>query len=169
VTSIAAKTFNPSKAASTLFAQQGLLYSLYSLCRLVVCTCLLQVQGLTSAAGTDNENDQADLDKVAARGRFPSRPSDLFLKVPSRPFSPPLFSRSVAHVCGVDVCCCCGCGGSGPQDGSCVAFAVGDEWSRYVDHHFDDTGYYAALSQCYRNGSEGGVDCYKRLGTRKKC
>lgn len=76
VTSITAKTFNPGKAASTMFAQEGLLYSLWR-----VAMYLLEAQGLKSSSRIDNEYEQADLDKVAARGKFPSRPSDLFLKV----------------------------------------------------------------------------------------
>ena len=105
VTSITATTYNPGKAASVLFApEQGLLYSVWR-----VLLYLLEVQGLKSSVRIDDDYEQADLDKAAARGRFPSRPSDLFLKV-LRPIKPFFFCLPLLMLTfGTDFCCCCRC------------------------------------------------------------
>ena len=80
VTSITAKTLDPAKAASKIFAQEGLLYSLWRLALYLV-VYLFAAKEHKSSVRIDDEYEQADLDTVAARGNFPSRPSDLFLKV----------------------------------------------------------------------------------------
>lgn len=80
VTSIVAKTFDPAKAASKMFAQEGLLYSLWRLA-VYLLEYLFAAQEHKSAVRVDDEYEKADLDAVAARGNFLSRPSDLFLKV----------------------------------------------------------------------------------------
>jgi len=105
VTSITAETYNPGKAASTIFAQEeGLLYSLWR-----VLVYLLEVQGLKSSTRIDDDNEQADLDKAAARGRFHFRPSDLFLKV-LLPINSLLFCVPLLVLTfGADLRCCSGC------------------------------------------------------------
>jgi hypothetical protein len=83
VTSLVAKTFDPAKAASKIFAQEGLLYSLWRLA-VYLLEYLFAAKQHKSSVRVDDEYEQADLDTVAARGKFPSRPSDLFLKVPTQ-------------------------------------------------------------------------------------
>ena len=81
VTSLTAKTFNPSQATATVIKnQEGLLYSLWR----VVLFLLFEALGLNKSAdhkGIHEDYEHANLDKIAARGKFPHRPSDLFLKV----------------------------------------------------------------------------------------
>jgi len=80
VTSLTAKTFDPSQATATVIKnQEGLLFSLWR----VVLFLLFQALGLNKSGhkGIHEDYEHADLDKVAARGKFPNRPSDLFLKV----------------------------------------------------------------------------------------
>jgi hypothetical protein len=80
VTSIVAKTFDPAKAASKMFAQEGPLYSLWRLA-VYLLKYLFAAKEHKSSICVDDDYEQADLDTVAARGKFPARPSDLFLKV----------------------------------------------------------------------------------------
>jgi hypothetical protein len=81
VTSLTAKTFNPGQATATVIKnQEGLLYSLWR----VVLFLLFEALGLNKSAdhkGIHEDYEHANLDEVAARGKFPHRPSDLFLKV----------------------------------------------------------------------------------------
>jgi hypothetical protein len=76
VTSLTAKTSNPGKAVEKLFKREGLLYSLW---RVII--YLLEELGVKASTKIHDDYSNVDLDKVASRGRFPYRPSDLFLKV----------------------------------------------------------------------------------------
>lgn len=78
VTSITAKTLDPGKAVETIYSKEGLLYSLWR----AAVYLLLEVFGFKSSSkGIYEDYEHANLDQVAAKGNFPSRPSDLFLKV----------------------------------------------------------------------------------------
>ena len=81
VTSLTAKTLDPGRAVATVIKnQEGLLYSLWR----VVVFLLFEALGLnilSNHKATHENYENVDLDKYAARGRFPYRPSDLFLKV----------------------------------------------------------------------------------------
>jgi len=76
VTSVTARTLDPGKAVAMVIRKEGLLYSLW---RLVM--YLPEALGFQSAKKIDQGYANVDLDKIVARGRFPYRPSDLFLKV----------------------------------------------------------------------------------------
>jgi hypothetical protein len=78
VTLLTAQSLNPGNASAILFNREGLIYSLWR----VVVYLLLEVFGLKSKQ-IDENYENVNLDEVGARGRFPYRPSDLFLKVPS--------------------------------------------------------------------------------------
>jgi len=67
---------HPGKATEQLFKQQGLAYSLWE-----VFLYLLEVSGLKHPKKIHDDYDNIDLDEIMQRGRFPYRPSDLFLKV----------------------------------------------------------------------------------------
>jgi hypothetical protein len=81
VTSLTAKSFDPAQAVATVIkTQEGLLYSLWR----VVVFLLFEALGLSKSSthqGIHEDYEHADLETVAKRGRFPNRPSDLFLKV----------------------------------------------------------------------------------------
>ena len=81
VTSLTAKTFDPRQATATVIKnQEGLLYSLWR----VVLFLFFEALGLNKSSnhkGIHEDYEHANLDKVASRGKFPYRPSDLFLKV----------------------------------------------------------------------------------------
>ena len=81
VTSLTAKTFDPRRAVVTVIKnQEGLIYSLWR----VLVFLLFEALGLKKSSnhrGIHDDYEHVDLDKFAARGRFPYRPSDLFLKV----------------------------------------------------------------------------------------
>jgi len=76
VTSITAKTMHPGKATEQLFKQQGWAISLWE-----VFLYLLEANGLKEPKKIHDDYDNIDLDEIMQRGRFPYRPSDLFLKV----------------------------------------------------------------------------------------
>ena len=99
VTSLTAKSFDPKQAYATVIKnQEGLLYSLWR----VLVFLLFEAFGLSKSAdhkGIHEDYERANLDKVAARGRFPYRPSDLFLKVP--------FNSRLSLI--LDVRSSCGC------------------------------------------------------------
>jgi hypothetical protein len=79
VTSLTAKSLDPGKAVATIYSnREGLLYSLWR----PAAYLLLEAFGLNkSSKGIHEDYEHADLEAVAARGNFRSRPSDLFLKV----------------------------------------------------------------------------------------
>ncbi len=79
VTSLTALSLDPGKAVATIFNyEEGLLYSLWQ----VVVYLLLEALGRKSSLskGIHEDYEHANLDTVAKKGKFPSRPSDLFLK-----------------------------------------------------------------------------------------
>ena len=76
VTTLTAKTHDPGEAAAQIFKEQGLLYSLWQLGEY-----LLEALGVKEAKKIDADYKNISLDEVAARGNFPYRPSDTFLKV----------------------------------------------------------------------------------------
>jgi len=76
VTSLVAQSQDPEKAVATVFKDQGLLYSLWQ-----AAEYLLEALGIKAAKKIDSSYENVSLDEVAKRGHFPSRPSDLFLKV----------------------------------------------------------------------------------------
>jgi hypothetical protein len=78
VTSLTALSLDPGKAAATVFNNNESLYSLWQ----TNVYLLLEAFGQkTSSKGIHEDYEHTDLDTVAKRGNFPSRPSDLFLKV----------------------------------------------------------------------------------------
>lgn len=78
VTSLTALSLDPGKAAATVFNNNESLYSLWQ----TNVYLLLEAFGQkTSSKGIHEDYEHIDLDTVAKRGNFPSRPSDLFLKV----------------------------------------------------------------------------------------
>ena len=76
VTTLTAKTHDPGEAAATIFKEQGLIATLWQLGEY-----LLEALGIKEAKKIDADYENISLDEVAARGNFPYRPSDLFLKV----------------------------------------------------------------------------------------
>jgi len=75
VTSLTAKSLHPGEAAKKIFKEQGSFYFLWQ-----VWTFLLEALGYKQKK-IDADYEHISLDEVAARGNFPYRPSDLFLKV----------------------------------------------------------------------------------------
>ena len=76
VTSLTAQTLNPGSATATILKSKGWLSSYWQLA-----SYLLEAIGAKSSRKIHDDSHDIDLDKVVDRGRFPSRPSDLFLKV----------------------------------------------------------------------------------------
>lgn len=78
VTSLTTLSLDPGKAAATVFNNNEGLYSLWQ----ASVYLLLEALGLkTSSKGIHENYEHTDLDTVATKGNFYSRPSDLFLKV----------------------------------------------------------------------------------------
>jgi hypothetical protein len=75
VTLITAKTLNPGEASKKIFKEQGSFYTFWQIWEF-----LLEANGLKEKK-IDTDYEHIPLDEVAKRGRFPYRPSDLFLKV----------------------------------------------------------------------------------------
>jgi hypothetical protein len=78
VTGLVATGQDPETAIASVFKEQGLLISLW-----IVFVYLLEAVGLKAEAKIHDDygHDHLDLDVVAKKGKFPYRPSDLFLRV----------------------------------------------------------------------------------------
>ena len=110
VTSITARTLNPGEASKKIFEEQGSFYIFWQ-----IFTFLLEALGLKEKK-IDADYEHAPLDEVAKRGRFPYRPSDLFLKV--------LFPLEMELI-DLDVCGSGGCCGRRSQDSCLFTFVIG--------------------------------------------
>jgi hypothetical protein len=122
VTTLTAKNYDIPKAMARIFSdQEGLLFSLW---RLVI--YLLEVFGLKKSMSNlrIDESENVDLDRAATMGNFPSRPSDLFLKV---------YLVGIGLM--VVVCGCAGDSGERSEVGGLFACAVGLERSCYDDYY----------------------------------
>jgi hypothetical protein len=78
VTSLTAQTLNPGAAAAKILKSKGVLANYWNL------ACyLLEALGVKWLRNNkiDRDYDDINLDEIVERGRFPYRPSDLFLKV----------------------------------------------------------------------------------------
>jgi hypothetical protein len=75
VTSITARTLNPGEAVKKIYEEQGSFYTLWQ-----IFIFLLEALGLKQK-NIEADYEHVSLDEVEKRGKFPYRPSDLFLKV----------------------------------------------------------------------------------------